>query len=303
MGKKAGQSMRRTGQADMGKIAVMAICANALQVGIVLGICVLMVLQPALLPASPLVRQLLLAAVVVVGGGAVLDIRDAIASRKMLRQMDTMGETVDAMGEINNRLRAQRHDFLNHLQVVYSLMEMKEYDEATRYIDRVYGDVTALGQTLKTANAAVNALLQVKLAACEKAGIQVKLDITSDWKSLAMPAWEMCKVLANLIDNAMDAAREAAKPELRIALAEDVKHHLFRIGNNGAAIPEAMRQTIFLPGVTTKSEGHGMGLSIVREVMENSGAELRVISDDGWTSFEGSVPKAKADAKTEDAAI
>ena len=283
--------MRRSGQVDLRKISIMAICANALQVLMVIGMIALFVLRRDILPASPMMRMLMIAAAVVVMGGAVLDIRDAIGSQKTVHELDTLGETVEAMGEINNRLRAQRHDFLNHLQVVYSLMEMREYDEATRYIDRVYGDVTALGKTLKTANAAVNALLQVKLAACEKAGIRVRLEITSDWRNLAMPAWEMCKVLGNLIDNAMDAAKEAPAPELHIALAEDVKHHLFRIGNNGADIPAAMQQTMFLPGVTTKSEGHGMGLSIVRDVMESHHADLRVKSENGWTEFAGSVPK------------
>ena len=55
----------------------------------------------------------------------------------------------------------------------------QEYEEAQNYIEKVYGDIASLSRSMKTANPAVNALLQVKLAACEKRGIPLILDITS----------------------------------------------------------------------------------------------------------------------------
>ena len=49
-----------------------------------------------------------------------MDIREAMSTRRLLSQLDAMDDTIDAMEKLNNTLRAQRHDFLNHLQVVYS---------------------------------------------------------------------------------------------------------------------------------------------------------------------------------------
>ena len=71
---------------------------------------------------------------------------------------------------------------------------------------------------MKTANPAINALLQVKLAACEKAGIPVTLNIQSAWKDLPMPGWEMCKVLSNLLDNAIDALQEVEASQRSLTL-------------------------------------------------------------------------------------
>ena len=47
-------------------------------------------------------------------------------------------------------------------------------------------------------------------------------------------------------------------------------------------------------GFTTKSDGHGSGLSIVREILEDYGGEIGVESQEGRTAFSGTVPKRTA---------
>ena len=49
--------------------------------------------------------------------------------------------------------------------------------------------------------------------------------------------------------------------------------------------------SIFLPGFTTKSEGHGSGLSIVNDIMEVYGGNISVESSDEETVFTGTIPK------------
>ena len=62
---------------------------------------------------------------------------------------------------------------------------------------------------MKTSVAAVNALLQAKLMTCEKHGITLELDVRTQLKDLAVPSWEFCRVLGNLIDNAIYAVLES----------------------------------------------------------------------------------------------
>ena len=101
--------------------------------------------------------------------GAALDIREAMAARRKSDEADALGDMVGQMDELNRALRAQRHDFLNHLQVVYSLIEMEEYQEARDYIEKVYGDMQSVSRAMRTDSPAINALLRVKLADCENA--------------------------------------------------------------------------------------------------------------------------------------
>lgn len=206
-----------------------AIIINSLEILLILGVMTLVVISPQYDFSPRMMRLLVGVAAAVIIWGAVMDIREAMSTRRLLSQLDAMDDTIDAMEKLNNTLRAQRHDFLNHLQVVYSLMEMEEYGEANSYIEKVYGRITAVSRVLKTASAPINALLQVKLAACEKAGVQVTLNITSTWKELPISGWEMCKVLSNLIDNAIDAMADLpnGKKHLTITLTENLKEYVF----------------------------------------------------------------------------
>ena len=272
-----------------------AVVINALQIALIMVMLLAIIFIPEISASYKLLLTLTIIASLVIIWGGVVDIREALHTRKLISQLDDMDETIDAMGQFNNTLRAQRHDFLNHLQVVYSLIEMEEYQEANDYIEQVYGKITAVSKVMKTANPAVNALLQVKVAACEKAGVPVEVSITSKWETLenTVPDWEMCKVLSNLIDNAIDAMEHvpAESRRLAIALGENVKQYTFRVENTGERIPENIREHIFIPGFTTKGDGHGMGLHIVRKTLQDRDGEISVTSDDKQTVFSGYVPK------------
>jgi len=225
--------------------------------------------------------------------GAALDIREAMAARRKSEEADALGDMVGQMDELNRALRAQRHDFLNHLQVVFSLIEMEEYQEAGDYIEKVYGDMQSVSRAMRTDSPAINALLRAKLADCENAGILTELDSAGTWKDLPMPVWEFCRVLSNLIDNAIDALEHTPNSSLRIMLREDVHGYAFSVANNGPAIPEDSLRRIFEAGVSSHGEGRGMGLYIVRKTLESYGGEIHVTSDAERTIFSGLIPHRK----------
>lgn len=287
---------RRGTNVSIRKATYYAVIINGLQILLILVVLGAVLFVPQIKTSPRLLLTLTLAASLVVIWGAVVDIREAISTRRLVKQLDDMDESLGALSNLNITLRTQRHDFLNHLQVVYSLIEMEEYQEANEYIEQVYGRITAVSRAMKTAVPAVNALLQVKIAACEEARVPVTLDITSKWERLeeTLPAWEMCKVLSNLIDNAIDAmeAIPQKKRHLTISLTENLKQYCFRVANTGTPIPADMQEGIFQPGVTTKGEGHGMGLYIVRKTLNARGGDIALRSDGEGTAFSGFVPKA-----------
>lgn len=275
------------------KAAIYAIVINGLQIGLMVAMIVASLLLPGTQFDGLVLETVLIVAAVVVIWGAAVDIREALSTQKLLGQLDDMDDTIEAMEGLNNTLRAQRHDFLNHLQVVYSLMEMQEYDEAGAYIEKIYGAITSVSRVMKTANPAINALLQVKLSECDRMKIPVEMNIQSSWKDLPMPGWEMCKVLSNLLDNAIDALEEVQEGERRLflTLTEDLHAFRFLVSNSGPMIPVKSQESIFQPGVTTKADGHGMGLYIVRKVLQERGGDIQLVSDASGTTFSGFVPK------------
>ena len=294
---------RRKREVSIRKATYYAVIINGLQILLILVVLFAVLFVPEIKTSPRLLLMLTLLASLVVIWGAVVDISEALSTRRLVRQLDDMDQTIEAMSNLNITLRTQRHDFLNHLQVVYSLIEMEEYGEANEYIEQVYGRITAISRVMKTAVPAVNALLQVKAAACERARVRMTLEITSKWETLenTMPAWEMCKVLSNLIDNAIDAMEKQAakKRQLTISLTENLRQYCFCVSNSGTPIPEDMQESIFQPGITTKGEGHGMGLYIVRKTIRGRGGDITLESNAERTAFSGYVPKLAAPAGEE----
>jgi len=218
-------------------------------------------------------------------------IRDIQSLRHSDFHYNMIKNTLDELQNLNVTLRAQRHDFMNHLQVVYGLMEMEEYKEATGYLETVYKDIQKVNQVLRTSSPAVNALLQAKVLFGEKRGITTKLTITTQLKDLKMPAWEFCRILGNIIDNAIYVLQEKDGDRLiEVELYEDLKSYGFRIKNNGGKIPQNIINRIFEVGITTKGDkGDGMGLAIVKELVEEYQGKISVKSDEQCTFFEGSI--------------
>lgn len=196
-------------------------------------------------------------------------------------------ETIEQMESLNTVLRGQRHDFMNHLQVVYSLIEMKEFDEASNYIETVYKDIQKVNKILKTANPAVNALIQAKSIYCEEKGIDMFIDISTKLDNLKIPSWELCRVIGNIIDNAVQALEERGNnKKIQIEIFEAIKSYNIKIRNNGPKIPKEYLKKVFEVGFTTKKDrGDGMGLAIAKDTVNKHEGSITISSENNWTEF------------------
>ncbi len=277
----------RTTYVQSRKAALFAAAVNILEILAAMGLTATVYLADS----GSLARTAVVFLSVIVILGAVVDIREAVAAIRVHADVNSLDETVQAMTLQNRQLRVQRHDFLNHLQVVYSLMEMKDYDEAMEYITQVYGDIRSVGKSLKTASAPVNALLMAKGQECREHGIQMEIQVRARWEELPIADWEICRCLGNLIDNARDALKDTRHPKIRVTLTEDVKGFGFSVWNNGPRIGEDVLESIFEAGFSLKGEGRGMGLYITRQTLRDAGGDIRVESSDRATVFTAFIPR------------
>jgi len=177
--------------------------------------------------------------------------------------------------------------------VVYSLLQMEENQEAIDYLEKIYSQLQTVNRVLRTKMTAFNALLQVKSAAAEKRGIHMEMDIRTTMERLGIPPWELCCVVGNLLDNAMDAAAFAAEPYIHLTATETLSQITLRVENNGATIPAPIRARLFEPGVTTKGENHGMGLSIVQKTLDQYGGTIAAEAGEHFTAFTITLPRVK----------
>ena len=196
-------------------------------------------------------------------------------------------ETIKNLEELNTTLRTQRHDYINHMQIVYGLLELDEYQDAKEYLEPVFADIMKVSNALKTSKPALNALLQAKMETARRNDIDMFLAVTSDLRNIKIEQWELCKVLANLIDNAITAVNLNDKNKtIHIEIGEDIHNYRFCIHNNGPVIPQSQQELIFKKGYSTKKEeGHGLGLMIINQILESNHGTIELQSNEGKTSF------------------
>ena len=105
-------------------------------------------------------------------------------------------------------------------------------------------------------------------------------------------AGELNQIWGNLIDNALDAVPENGS--VRVAAAREGERVLVRVIDNGPGIPAAVRGRIFDPFFTTKAmgQGTGLGLDIVRRLIQHNNGTIEVDSQPGRTEFRVTLPVA-----------
>jgi signal transduction histidine kinase len=131
-----------------------------------------------------------------------------------------------------------------------------------------------------------------------KHGYQVKLSYSSEVPPIAANGSELNQIWTNLIDNALDAMKENADGDrvLEIRTAREPFHVLVEVADNGPGMTPDVQSRIFEPFFTTKAvgEGTGLGLDIVRRIVENHKGTIRVTSQPGRTVFEVRLPLPSA---------
>ena len=208
-------------------------------------------------------------------------------------QNDSYRESMKNLENLNLKLRAQRHDYMNHLQVIYGLLELGEYEDAREYMEPVFKDITRVTRAMKTSQPAVNALLQAKMESAEKKGVDMIVEVGTPLKEIPLEPWELCKLLANLIDNGITAREEkVGEKKLAVEIRQDSRFYTFAVRNNGPAIPEEHQALIFKQGFSTKKEeGHGTGLAIVSQIVKEAKGEISLSSDEKETCFAIRLPR------------
>jgi two-component system nitrogen regulation sensor histidine kinase NtrY len=90
---------------------------------------------------------------------------------------------------------------------------------------------------------------------------------------------QIVQVFNNLIKNAIQATSLKNKGEIHISITKDYEKTLIEISDNGCGIEKEEQEKIFIPYFTTKSSGSGIGLSVVKQIIESHNGEISFVSE------------------------
>ena len=200
--------------------------------------------------------------------------------------IDTHYQEVETMYK---KMRGWRHDYRNHIQTMKVLAENGDLNAIKEYLNKLDEDLTTVDTVVKTGNDMADAILNSKISLAKSKGITVKVDANIPVK-LKMSELDLCVILGNLFDNAIDANLPLPQKQRMIPVYMVMKNTQLYISftNFTASKKQIKNSNIFK---TTKGDGHGYGLIRIDNIIKKLDGYLSRNSEDGAFTTEILIPQ------------
>lgn len=212
-----------------------------------------------------------------------IDKRIAAYQRELI---ETHYQEVETMYK---QIRGWRHDYRNHIQLMKVLAANGDMDAIKDYLDRLDTDLSTVDTVVKTGNAMADAILNSKISLAKSKGIAVKVDAHIPVK-LKMSELDLCVIIGNLFDNAIDASMALPEEQRLIRVYMDMKNTQLYISFTNFTATKKLAK-VGNRFQTTKGDGHVFGLVRIDNIIERLDGYLSRNSEDGAFTTEILIPQ------------
>jgi signal transduction histidine kinase len=119
----------------------------------------------------------------------------------------------------------------------------------------------------------------------------IETDFSSEQAFVNADKELMLRALNNLIKNAIQAVPNDRDGRIKVTMRDQNKFISVEVQDNGTGISDDMKDKIFVPNFTTKSTGTGLGLAMVKQIIESHDGQISFESIPGNTTFTIRLPK------------
>ena len=208
-----------------------------------------------------------------------------IARRIASFEKEIMQKYYTEVENMYTKMRGWRHDYRHHIQTMKVHVANGEYEEIGNYLDMLDEDLTNVETMIRTGNRMADAILNSKLSLAAEKEIKVKAEAKIP-VSLTVSELDLCIIIGNLLDNAIESCMELPVEERLIRIYMEMKgNYLYLALTNTAG---GGKKHSFQ---TTKGEGHGLGLSRVDRIVKKCGGYVTRASEAGAFSTEVLLPQ------------
>ncbi len=194
--------------------------------------------------------------------------------------------------EIDNmyrKIRGWRHDYRNHIQTMKAYAASENWDAIKQYLDLLDDDLTTVDTVIKTGNPMTDAILNSKISLANSRNIKVIADACIPMK-LNLSEIDLCCIIGNLFDNAIEASMKLPENQRIIRLYMDLRNTQLYICITNFTAGKKMKKEGKLFR-STKGEGHGFGLVRIDAIVERLNGYISRNSEDGAFTTEILLPQ------------
>ena len=226
--------------------------------------------------------------------GAIVTLRD-------MSKFQAMAEEITGVKMYVESLRINNHEFMNRLQAVSGLIQLKRYDEALSFIAgecRLSSSIQSF-MTERIKNPAICGILMGKAGLCREQGIKFILAADSfcgDHREL-IDSHSLVIIIGNLMQNAVEAILRkgvAGDSQISFAIYDEKGAVSFSVRDNAGLLDDERAARLFVKGCSTKAKPSGLGLFTIKNIIGSLGGTIDVDYKTGkYCDFTVTLPLSK----------
>ena len=193
--------------------------------------------------------------------------------------------------EVDNmyrQIRSWRHDYRSHIQTMKAYAAAGDLEAIRSYLDGLETDLATVDTVIRTGNKMTDAILNSKISLARSKDISVTADASIP-VALGFSEIDLCVIIGNLFDNAIEASLSLPPEKRMIRIYMDMKGTQLYISFTNLTANSKLPR-IGRGFASTKGKNHGFGLRRIDSVVDRLGGYLNRASEDGAFTTEILLP-------------
>lgn len=182
--------------------------------------------------------------------------------QNILHSREVQRKNMEENEQVYNSLCCLRHELKNHIFYMQTLIEQDRIPELEEYFRKLYHEEYDV-ELSASGNNSIDALFNQKRTYAQAKNIPLILHVKLP-EELLIETSDLCTVLSNLLDNAIEACATVKEPSVQLSVQSASKY--IHILCRNSVVPDLLEKNPDL--VTAKAGNHGLGLQIVRSIVE-----------------------------------
>lgn len=209
----------------------------------------------------------------------------------LISEVSYLEDAQEASQRFFHAIRSQRHDFLIHVHTICGLLSSNQIDACREYTEKLSEEVRRSNEVIPLDDPAVSALISDYIARAEQQGISIICSIKHDMKQIACSAFELNRVLGNMLQNAMEEVTQYKAPNrwMELLVMKRAGRSVIKVTNPFLRDPNSLTHAAEM-NISTKPSHEGIGLKNIERIAKKYGGAFFIELDGQKISIVVQIP-------------
>jgi two-component system, LytTR family, sensor histidine kinase AgrC len=202
------------------------------------------------------------------------NIKNKLENQFKAQEYEQLKEYTNMLEIVSNDMRKFKHDYLNILKTIGSYIEAEDIkglrdfykNELMPESNIVIGENKSLSLLQNIKISPLKGLISSKIIYAQSKSIHTNIEIVDNIESLSIGTIDICRIMGVILDNAIEAAMSCEVRKINLAIVRNEDNTIITVTNSCPSNTPPVHK-IYEKDFSTKGEGRGMGLKIVKEII------------------------------------